>query len=154
MFDLQKCKWNQLVAPGVIKDNASWTSLVVDCLGFKEAAVVFQLGATDIAMTDLDVQESDDNSNFVEVAAADFTDNTQLDMDGTALALPDANADNTFRIVFLDLRKRKRYLKCTATAGDGSAGSYMAAHVVLNRAREFPQTSAEIAGTSGVAVVI
>lgn len=154
MNPLQQCKFVNLIPPAVIKDDASHTTLVVDTRGWDAAAVSIALGATDITMADLDLQESDDNSSFTEVAAADFTDNTQYDMDGTALALPDDNADNTMRVIFLDLKKRKRYIKVTSTAGNGSAGTYLSAQMILARGETCPNTSAEVCGTSGVAVVI
>lgn len=153
MNPLQQCKFAQLIPPAVIKDNASHVTLVVDTLGWDHATAVLSIGATDIAMADIDIQESDDNSNFTEIAATDFTDSTQRDMDGTALALPDANADNTNIVIHLDMRNHKRFLKCTSTAGDGSAGTYLSAIMILSRGETLPNTCAEQAGTGGIVVV-
>jgi len=154
MNPLQEVKFCNLIPPGVIKDDASHVTMVVDCLDWQYATAVLALGASDIAMADIDIQESDDNSSFSEVAATDFTDNTQLDMDGTALALPDANADNTLRVIHMDLRKRKRYLKMTSTAGNGSVGTYASAIMILSRGRTLPNSSTEMAGTGGVVVIV
>lgn len=154
MHALQQCKFVQLIPPGVIKDDASHVTSVVDTLGWDYATAVLSFGATDIAMADIDIQESDDNSNFTEVAATDFTDNTQVDMDGTALALPDANADNTNVVIHLDMRKRKRYIKMTSTAGNGSTGTYASAIAILSRGETLPNSSAEQAGTGGIVVIV
>ena len=154
MNPLQQCKFCHLIPPAVIKDDASHTTSVVDCLGWDSAVAVLSIGATDVAYADIDIQESDNNSSWSEVAATDFTDNTQVDMDGTALALPDANADNTIIAIHLDLKKRKRYLKMTSTAGNGSAGTYASAIMILSRGETLPNTSAEMCGTGGIAVIV
>lgn len=137
----QNTKLAPLINPGVIVDDASWTSQVVDTLGYDYARAVFHLGATDIAMAALYMQESDDNSTWTNVANTIFgTSNT---IAGSASTLPSNTADNTFQVVEIDLRGKKRYLQCVATAGNGSAGTYMSAHIELSRAEKAPVTAAE-----------
>lgn len=140
---MQAVKVAQLIRPGAIVDNASWTSQVVDTLGFDYATAIFQLGATDIAMAALKLQESDNNSSWADIAATDFSNSSNLDMDGTALALPAAGDDNLLEVVHLDMTKRKRYLQCVATAGDGTSGTYLSALMILSRAEKAPNASAD-----------
>lgn len=153
MNPLQQCKFVPLVEPTAIVDNASWTSAVIDTLGWSYATLVFRIGVTDIAMAALKVQESDDNSTYTDVTGADWATNTNTDMGGTALALPSATADNSFRFVHLDMTKHKRYLQCVATAGDGTNGTYMAAIGILSKPHICPNTQVEQGGTGAVGVI-
>lgn len=142
MIDIQKCKFMQLVVPVAIVDDASWTSLVIDCNDWDYITLVIQLGATDIAMAALRVLESDDNSTNTNVTGTIF--GTAVDIDGTTTALPSAGDDNNIELFHLDLRKRKRYIQIVATAGDGSAGTYLSALAILSRGRIGPNTCAEM----------
>jgi hypothetical protein len=155
MHGLQQCKFQHFIAPGVIKDNAAFTIVSVDTAGWDYLTIVFQIGATDIAMAALMLKEADADSAHAEIVATDFSDTTQLDIDGAALGLPAADADNTLRVVHLDLRKRKRYINASVTAGDGSAGTYLSALAILSRGEIGPRTSAgQGAGTGGQVVVV
>ena len=58
---LQGVKIVSITPPAAIVDNASFTTAAVDTIGFGKVAIVFSLGATDIAMTALKLQESDDS---------------------------------------------------------------------------------------------
>jgi hypothetical protein len=100
-------------------DNASFATTTIDTLGFNKVAIYFQLGATDIAMTALKVQESDDSGMS---GAADIT-GAVYGATG-APALPTATDDNKIFGFFIDLKGRKRYLDVVATAGDGSTGTF------------------------------
>jgi hypothetical protein len=132
------------IAPQVIKDNVAWTCTAIDCKGFDYAVVTVLIGATDIAMAVLMLTECDTSGgSYVEIAATDFSDATQSDIDGTALGLPSATDDNVFIEFHVALPKRKRYLKVSATAGDGTVGTYLAAWADLYQAGTGPNTSAE-----------
>lgn len=152
MNPLQNCKFAEMVAPGVIKDNAAYTPSVVDTLGYDYLTAVIDIGATDIAMAVLTLVESADNSTNTNIEAANFGNTSSTDWEGTALALPSSTADNTFRVVHLDMRKRKRYIQIAATAGDGSAGTYMSAIGILSRAEIAPTTSTLAGGTGAIVV--
>lgn len=120
-----------LCAPAAIKDNAAWvfngdgvaaSAKGVDTKGFRWARFRFQLGATDIAMTAaIKIQESDseDMSSAVDITGAALAD-----------AISATEDDKIFQID-VPLEGRKRYLRPAATAGDGTAGTYMAATVEL-----------------------
>jgi hypothetical protein len=119
MNNLQNVKVVNVTPPAAIKDNASFATTTIDTLGFNKVAIYFALGATDIAMTALKVQESDDSGMS---AAADIT-GAVYGATG-APALPSADDDNKIFGFFIDLKGRKRYLDVVATAGDGSAGTF------------------------------
>lgn len=139
-MSVPNAKWAQMIVPAAIVDNASATAVVVDTQGFDYAEIAFCLGASDIAMTALRVLESDDNSTNVNISGTIF--GTAVDIDGTTTALPSNTDDNKIEVFNIDLRNRKRYLQLVATAGDGSAGTYMTAICRLSRAKNAPITSA------------
>lgn len=144
-----------VAAPTALVDNAAVTTTEVDTDGFDYASFYIYVGTTDIALTDLVVQETDTSgSGYTDVTPTDFTDATQLDVEGAALALPGATADTTFRVIHINLNGRKRYLDLDITVGDGTAGGWYYAWCILSRAKEAPVTNAGLAGTSGIAVVV
>jgi hypothetical protein len=145
-----KCQGCVLCPPGAIKDNASFTASAIDTLGFDYALIAIQVGATDIAMAALKLQESDaSGSGYADVTSGTFDGST--DLFGSTAALPSATDDNAFFLIAVDLRKRKRYLKIVATAGDGTSGSYLAAMCILSRAKITPNTAAEMGASSVLA---
>lgn len=119
MNALQNVKVVNVTPPAAIKDNASFATTTIDTAGFNKVAIYFALGATDIAMTALKVQESDDSGMS---GAADIT-GAVYGATG-APALPSADDDNKIFGFFIDLKGRKRYLDVVATAGDGSTGTF------------------------------
>jgi len=140
MIGLQNCKVAALINP-VLKDNGAVTTAAVDCAGYDTALAIIQLGAVDIQLTALKLTESDNNSSYSDVSGADFNGSTTID--GSAASLPDANASNTIRLIQIDLRKRKRYLKLSATVGDGTTGAYISGALVLGNAEQSPSSSTE-----------
>ena len=139
MSKLHDAKFVQVIAPAAITDNASFTTNEIDTLGFNYATIVFNLGASDIAMTALKVQESDTTgSGFADVTGADMSSAT--DIDGAATALPSATDDNKFVVIQMDLRGRKRFLDLVATAGDGAAGTFAAACCILTQSDVAPES--------------
>lgn len=142
MIALQNCKFQQLVIPAAIVDDGDFTTQVIDTKDWDYATLVIQLGESDIAMAALRVLESDDNSTNTNVTGTIF--GTATDIDGTTTALPSATDDNNIELIHLDLRKRKRYLQLKATAGNGTAGTYLSALCILSRGRIAPDTSSEM----------
>lgn len=127
-----------VLSPQAIKNNASWTTTVIDCKGFDFASVFAMLGATDIALTVLKLQESDDNSTWTDVSNAAF--GTGTDSGGSASALPSATDDDKIFAWRYDVSKGKRYLKVVATIGNGAAGGFLTCWAHLGRARQVPAT--------------
>lgn len=142
MVPAQDLKFVSVTPPGAIVDDGSYTTNQIDTLGYEYCTIVCHVGATDIAMAALKVQESDvSGSGFADVVGLDFDGDTDIDS-GTA-ALPAADDDNSFFVFEIDCRSRKRYLDLVATAGDGTTGTYMSATAILSRAKESPVSISE-----------
>ena len=105
--------------PAAIIDNAAVTFAAVDTIGARFARFRFQLGALDIAFaTPPKIQESDD----------DGSTDAYADITGATLSAISATKDNKLYQISIPIHGgRKRYLKAVATAGDGAAGTYIAA---------------------------
>lgn len=132
MNELQHCKFVSAIKPGLILDNASATADVVDCRGFDFVTLVVQLGATDIAMTALKVQNSSTSGgSYADITGATFAGGSGLG--GATLALPSATDDGQTCVFQIDMRGKDPFLKIVATFGDGSSGGYIAAIAVLSR---------------------
>lgn len=134
-------KVQQVISPAAIVDDASWTTVEIDTLGFDYCIILCNIGATDIAMAALKVQESDTTgTGFTDVTGLVY--GTSTDIDGETSSLPSATDDNTIVGFLIDLRGRKRFLDLVATAGDGSTGTFMSAIALLGRAKEVPVDAA------------
>lgn len=130
-----------ITPPGAIVDNASLTTSSIDTQGFRWLDVYVHLGATDIAMAALKLQEADADSGYADITGANFASGTLSD--GTAAALPSASNDNKFFAFRVDLRGRKRWIDLVATGGDGTAGAYITAWAVLSRAEAMPSSMSQ-----------
>jgi hypothetical protein len=124
MNALQNVKVVNVTPPAAIVDNASFTTNSIDTAGFGKLAVYFSLGATDIAMTALKLQESDVDSSYADITGCVYGATG-------APALPTANDDNKVFGFFVNLAGRKRYIDVVATAGDGSTGTFGSCIAVL-----------------------
>jgi len=134
-----------VIYPAAIVDNASPTSVVVDTLGWNSIRYIVFLGATDIAMTALKLQEADaiDDANTL-TSGADITGlifGTSVNTAGSTSTLPSSGDDNKFFVFELPLKGRKRYLDLTATCGDGAAGTYITAWAELRSPSVAPITA-------------
>lgn len=132
MNDLQVAKYVQVIAPVAIVDNASWTTNEIDTAGYDYLTVVFNLGASDIAVAALKMQSGDVSGTVADVTGLDCDGDT--DIDGSAAALPSATDDNNLVVFQVDLRvNNHRYWDLVATAGDGSAGTFGSAVAILSK---------------------
>lgn len=134
------------IDPQVV-DNATATSYVIDTLGTVETHFVFTVGASDIAMTTLKVQESDSITDATTLdTGADITGlvlGTSADpIDGTTSALPSATDDGKHFAFSVKNQGRKRYLQVIAVAGNGTTGVALSC-VAYKLTEEGPATSAE-----------
>lgn len=125
MNELQHAKVVNVTPPAAIVDNASFATTTIDTAGFEKLAVYFTLGATDIAMSALKLQESDDSgmSGAADIAGCVYGTSV-LPQTTTTSSLPSANDDNKVFGFFVSLQGRKRYIDVVATAGDGSTGTF------------------------------
>jgi len=142
MIDMQNVKLLPVIQPVAIVDNASWTTVEIDTNGFDYCTVIFQMGANDIAVTALKVQESDTTgTGFADVTGLVF--GTSANTDGSTSTLPSATDDNKLFAFQIDLKGRKRFLDVVATNGNGTVGGFAAAVAVLSRGKELPSSAAD-----------
>lgn len=135
--DFKNCKLVTITPPAAIVNNGSYTTAEIDTKGFRHMRIIAHLGATDIAMTALKATESDTSgSGHADITGAVF--GTSTDIAGSTSALPSATDDNKFFVIDLDLRGRKRYIDVTATAGNGSTGTYLAIWAELYKGEATP----------------
>lgn len=139
MFGNVNYKLGFVTAPGAIVDNATLTTNVIDTIGFDRLEIYVLLGATDIAMSALKLQESDTKSSATALTSGADISGT---VGGTDFTLPSATDDNGIFVFDLNLvnNARKRYIDVTATGGDGTAGAYITIMYRLSKAKNAADT--------------
>ncbi len=131
-----------ITQPAAIVDNAAFTTAEIDTKGFRFAEIFVALGATDIALTVLKVQESDTSgSGFADITGTRF--GTDANDTGSTSTLPSATDDNKLYKFEIDLRGRKRYLDLNMTIGDGTVGGFAVAWVNLHEAENCPTSATD-----------
>lgn len=140
MIPEQNNKYLIVTSPAAILDNASATTNSIDTKGWDYLTVLCTVGATDIAMTALKLGQSDTDSSYTDVTGLVF--GTSTNIDAATSALPTATDDNKLFAFEVDLRGKKRYFDLTATAGNGTAGTYFSAVAILSRGEISPITAA------------
>ncbi len=142
-----KHKLVRVTSPAAIVDDAALTCQVIDTQGFNYCRIVVFVGATDIAVSSMKVQEADAASDATTLTSgADITGTvfgTATNDAGSTSAVPSATDDNKFFTWEIDLRGRKRYLQPAVTGGNGSTGAYFAVWAELYRGEQVPTTAAQ-----------
>lgn len=137
----------QTVIPAAAVNNGSVTCQVIDCYGFDYLEVSIQLGATDIALSALKLQESDAKASATALTGgADITGTvfgTDANDTGSTSTLPSATDDNKVFKFEIDLRGRKRYVLPVITVGNGTTGAFVAALAELSRGSQVPTSAAD-----------
>ena len=134
MVHAQMQKAFLVIPPEGLVDDAAFTEIEIDTIGFSYCTVYACLGATDIAMAGLKMQESDaSGSGQADITGLVF--GTSLNTLGDTSVLPTALEDDLIFCFEIDLRARKRYLTCVATAGDGATGTHLTVLALLERAQ-------------------
>lgn len=127
--------------PAAIVNTASFVTAEIDTRGFDELVVVAYLGAVDIGITVLKLQESDTTgSGFTDVPGLVF--GTSLDVAGILSVLPSATDDNKMYALSVDLRGRKRFMDAVVTIGTGATGGFVTVFALGFRREETLQTAA------------
>jgi len=113
------------IPPGVIKDDAAFVALAIDTAlagGAQSAVFCVNIGSIDADLAVLKVMEAEAASDTVTLTTP------TLVVDALATVVPGSSDDNKTVIIVVDLKaRRKRYLQLQATAGNGAAGTYLAA---------------------------
>lgn len=143
MNSAQHDKFVMITAPGALVDAASLTTTAIDTAGYSYCRVLVVLGATDIDITALKVQESDDSGMSGAADVTGLVYGTSLDIAGSTSSLPSATDDDKCFAFEINLQGRKRYLDLVATVGNGSVGGYVTAFALLSRASDVPVTKTE-----------
>lgn len=134
---MQHVEYKTVIDPAGIVDDASWSTNEIDTQGYDYATIVFHYGTSDVALAALSITESDTSaSNHSNVTG--LVVGTSDDIDGNTSTLPAAGDDDSMVVFEIDLRARKRYLDMTATAGNGTSGTYASAICILSRANDVP----------------
>lgn len=139
MVSAQAVRYFNITPPAAIVDAADFTTNVIDTVAngvkFDYLTVVVQLGATDIGLTALKMQQSDaSGSGFADITGT---------VGGTDFTLPSATDDNGFVVFNIDLRGKKRYFDLVATGGNGTLGTFMSAVGILSRAKVGPNSATD-----------
>lgn len=137
MEALQQTKKGICILPQVL-DAATATSYVIDTAGLDYVNIDVVVGATDIALTALKVQESDTKTDATTLSSpADITGlvygTSALPETGATSALPTATDDNKVFSFEINTQGRKRYLQLVATAGNGTTGVAICAKYTANK---------------------
>lgn len=147
MHELQNCKFHNAIPPAVIKDNAAFTAVGVNTAGYRYATFIFTFGATDIAMALLNIGEADADTGYSII--------TGLNWGTSPASLPTDAADNGIIVACIDMtNNRKQWLKPAATAGDGSAGTYLSCVCILSNALISPVNATQRGTLASIGYVV
>lgn len=131
--EAQETKVVAAIPPAAIKDDAAFSSLVIDKTDFPGSdylEFVGVLGSIDAEMAVLKVMESDTKTNSTTLGGSPTAVKDATTKPGSS------DGNKTFAIG-VDLRtSRKRYMQLQATAGDGAAGTFLAAVAIGSRLQQ------------------
>lgn len=137
----------QTVIPAAAVNNGSAVCQVIDCRGFDYLEVAILLGATDIALTALKLQESDATASATALTGGADIPGTVFGTDpndtGSTSTLPAATDDNKVFKFEIDLRGRKRYILPVVAVGAGTTGAFVAGLAELSRGQQVPTSAAD-----------
>lgn len=146
MIHATACKVINSTPPAAILDDTSAVFTEIDTNGFDYATINVCLGATDIGITVLKMQESATSGSGM----ADITGliwGTSANTAGSTSTVPSATNDNKIFIFEIDLSKRMRYLDAVITFDDGTVGGFVACQTHLFKAKFLPTSAAERGAT-------
>ncbi len=121
MLPLQNIKIYNLTPPAAKVNNASVTVASLNCIGSDYATIIVSFGTIDIAATVCKLQESDDNSTWVDITG------------GGMSPLPTSSDGTKQFVFFVDLKARKQYLNLVLTIGNGTTGAFVDVVAILSR---------------------
>lgn len=128
VFD-QKTKFNHAASLFPAARTATANGTGVDLQGFDAATVCITTGVITDGTHTISLQESDDNSTFTNVVAADLL--------GTAPAIATTDDNVVFRFGYIG---NKRYVRVVTTVASATTGGIYDAVVIRGRAHINPVT--------------
>lgn len=145
---LTSTKFAQAIEPGVIQDNAAFTSNVIDRASFlptgaKGVLFVVAVGSIDAAASVFKVVQSDTKTNDTTLGG------TPSDVHDVTTK-PGASDDSGIWLVYVPWAAwENRYLQLQVTAGDGASGTYLSAIAIA----DMPGTTQAEATALGASVL-
>lgn len=140
-------KTEVLVQPQAIVDNAAFTTKALDTKGYGFVEIFVAIGALDIAVAALKLQESDAISDVNTLSSGADIVGTRFGTDandtGSTSSLPAATDDNKLYKFEIDLKGRKRYIDVSLTGGDGSTGTFAVVWANLHEGDKPPMSATE-----------
>ena len=137
------------IAP-LLLDNATAVNTVIDRVVKGSVAdhvsLYVSVGVTDIGITTLKVQESDDNATWTDIPETVFGANGNP-------ALPGATDDGKLYSFLISGLGRKRYFRLQVTAADGTQGVLVSALAILSEPHTAYSTP-ELRGATGAEVIV
>lgn len=133
-------KVSQLVDPATVTSDTNSSEL--DLKGYDSAMLVFNVGESGDSLSgsikiELEVEESDDNSTWTDVADADLTNVVSGTNDGTVAVIDAAAEDDSVHIV--GYKGTKRYVRGVINlTGTHSNGTPMSVSGVRAHAHQKP----------------
>ena len=128
-IDMQNAKFAALLAPISVNGTAA-TTTELDTAGYDYCTIVVQAGSLGATMDELSLTDSDTaGSGHAAITGVTWTDPVGTTDNGKVFA------------AFIDLRKRKRYLKLVADPGAGA--TLISAVGILTRAEVSPTSATE-----------
>ena len=126
---MQNAKFALSLAPISVNGTAA-TTTEIDTKGYDYLTMVVQAGSLGATMDELSITESDTaGSGHAAISGATFTD-------------PVGTTDNNkIFAAYLDLRKRKRYIKLVADPG--ASATLLSSVAILTRAEVTPTSASE-----------
>lgn len=151
MNPLHYTKVINVTPPAAILDDASAATTAINTQGYSYCQIWVALGASDVTLAALKVQESNTDSNYTDITGTVLgTDTDAFGAATTLSTVASSTADNNLYCFDIDLRGRKKWLDLVATAGNGSTGTYISAWAILARSQDGIATAAE----RGAAVIM
>jgi len=130
-----------IIQPAAAVNGAAFVTAEVDSRAWEYLEVIVTLGATDVAATTLELQESSTSgSGFTAIVGTRF--GTDANTAGITSVLPSATDDGKTFSIQVDLRGRERFLDLSMVAASGTAGMFASAIGILSRGHETPTTAA------------
>lgn len=115
MIYSQTWKVQEVIVPASITNDATVTGNI-DTIGFDRCDLIWQIAtgsATDDVPTTAKVSEGDTTSSYTDIVA--FTGGTATSTSAGFVIPAVSTSARTFYKMSIDLKGRKRYLKCTLT---------------------------------------
>jgi hypothetical protein len=146
MNSLQNCKFVNVTPPAAIVNNAAFTTATVDTKGWRKVTFLVILGALDIALSALKLQQSDDSgmAGAADISGADFS--------VSPLTLPSATDDNKLFMIYVDTRGKKGIRTCRSRWATARPAASSCVIAILHDGETVPST-ATLRGLSQQAVV-